>query len=117
MLGDRYGVALEKGDLKLAFEPETGSFSVWHYEHRLPLSPLTYPLVLERALAALDSLDGHGEMIAVADRLRTMSEEPFARAAGRASRPKSEALKRRLAQTRWRSRPTCTARSTVRSRW
>ena len=43
VLGERYGVALEKGDLKLAFEPETGSFSVWHYEHRLPISPLTYP--------------------------------------------------------------------------
>jgi maltooligosyltrehalose synthase len=35
VLGDRYGEALEKGDLKLAFDPEEGALSVWHFEHRI----------------------------------------------------------------------------------
>jgi hypothetical protein len=39
VLGDRYGDALEKGDLKLAFDDADGSFAVWHYEHKLPLTP------------------------------------------------------------------------------
>ena len=96
VLGDRYGDALEKGDLKLAFEPETGSFSVWHFEHRLPVCPLAYPLVLDRALAALDKLEGQSEIIAVSDRLRTMADE--ASPERRAGFPEeSETLKRRLA--------------------
>ncbi len=96
VLGDRYGNALEKGDLKLAFDPAEGSFSVHHYEHRLPLSPLSYPLVLDRALAALDELEGHAEVIAVSDRLRWMSDEVAAERRG--SFPQEgEALKGRLA--------------------
>jgi (1->4)-alpha-D-glucan 1-alpha-D-glucosylmutase len=77
VLGDRYGDALEKGDLKLAHEPEEGGFSVSHWEHRLPISPLTYPIVLDRALVALDDLQSPGGAIvmAVSDRLRAMAEE------------------------------------------
>src|SRR3712207_2951761 len=76
-LGDRYGDALEKGDLKLTFSPEEGSFSVWHWEHRLPVSPLAYPIVLERALVALDEGEeaGRAEVLAVSGRLRSMDEE------------------------------------------
>jgi (1->4)-alpha-D-glucan 1-alpha-D-glucosylmutase len=77
VLGDRYGDALEKGNLKLTFAPEEGSFSVWHYEHRLPISPLAYPIILERALVALEEGDeaGRGDVLAVSGRLRSMSEE------------------------------------------
>ena len=96
VLGDRYGEALENGDLRLVFDPEEGSFSVRHHDHRLPLTPLSYPLILDRALAALDELGGHAEVIAVSDRLRSMSEEvaPERRAAFPAE---GEELKRRLA--------------------
>ncbi|MGA0594378.1 malto-oligosyltrehalose synthase [Enterovirga sp. CN4-39] len=96
VLGDRYGDALENGDLKLAFDEAEGSFSVWHHEHKLPLSPLSYPLVLDRALAVLDELEGHSEVIAVSDRLRMMAEEssPERRAA---FPEEAELLKRRLA--------------------
>ena len=96
VLGDRYGEALEKGDLKLAFDAADGSFAVWHHEHKLPISPLCHPLVLDRALAALDDLEGQAEVIAVSDRLRTMDEErsPERRAA---FPTEAEALKRRLA--------------------
>ena len=50
VLGDAYGVVLERGEIELRFEPELGSFAVFYHEHRLPLDPRTYPRVLDRAL-------------------------------------------------------------------
>jgi (1->4)-alpha-D-glucan 1-alpha-D-glucosylmutase len=95
-LGDRYGEALEKGDLELRFDPERGAFAVHYFEHRFPISPLSYPLVLDRALAAVESLEGQAEVIAVSDRLRAMSDETFPER--RALFPEEgEVLKRRLA--------------------
>jgi (1->4)-alpha-D-glucan 1-alpha-D-glucosylmutase len=55
-------------------------FSVWHWEHRFPITPTTtYPLVLDRALAALGdfTLEAHGEILAISARLRAMGEEPL----------------------------------------
>ena len=46
-------IVLEKGDLEARLRRRGGSFSVWHCEHRFPVSPLSYPIVLDRALAAL----------------------------------------------------------------
>lgn len=46
LLGDQYGHVLERGELKLQFEPETGSFSVWYFEHRFPVRPGCYHLIL-----------------------------------------------------------------------
>jgi (1->4)-alpha-D-glucan 1-alpha-D-glucosylmutase len=98
-LGDRYGEALEKGDLKLTFDAREGSFSVWHWEHRFPVCPLSYPIVLDRALAALPDGDGRdgAEMLAVSERLRAMNDEtsPERRAAFPAE---CERLKERLAR-------------------
>ena len=77
-LGDRYGEALEKGELKLAFDAEEGSFSVWHWEHRFPVCPLSYPIVLDRALAALSGRRRAADArtcSAISERLRTMNEE------------------------------------------
>jgi (1->4)-alpha-D-glucan 1-alpha-D-glucosylmutase len=51
VLGDAYGVVLERGEIELHFEPELGSFSVFYHEHRFPLDPRTYPRVLDRVLA------------------------------------------------------------------
>jgi len=50
VLGDHYGSVLERGELRLAFEADEGSFSLWYHQHRFPLDPGCYPLVLERAL-------------------------------------------------------------------
>jgi (1->4)-alpha-D-glucan 1-alpha-D-glucosylmutase len=75
-LGDRYGEALEKGDLKLVFDAGEGSFSVWHWEHRLPVCPLSYPIVLDRALAALDGdPQAAATVLSISERLRAMNEE------------------------------------------
>jgi (1->4)-alpha-D-glucan 1-alpha-D-glucosylmutase len=95
VLGDRYGEALEKGDLKLGLDAETGSFSVWHFDTRLPLSPLSYPLILDRALASLDDVGDSPELIAVSERLRTMSDEPLPERRTTFVE-ESEALKQRL---------------------
>lgn len=46
ILGDHYGAVLENGQLRLEFDPETGNFSVFYYEHRFPLDPREYPRIL-----------------------------------------------------------------------
>jgi (1->4)-alpha-D-glucan 1-alpha-D-glucosylmutase len=51
VLADPYGVVLERGDLKLQFERELGSFAIHYHEHRMPLDPRTYPRVLDAVLA------------------------------------------------------------------
>ncbi len=45
-LGDHYGRVLERGELKLRFEPETGTFSVWYHDHRFPIAPAQYARIL-----------------------------------------------------------------------
>jgi (1->4)-alpha-D-glucan 1-alpha-D-glucosylmutase len=49
VLGDHYRQILEGGELVLEFDSEAGSLSARYYEHRCPLDPRTYPLVLEEA--------------------------------------------------------------------
>ncbi len=56
LLEDQYGRVLEAGKLRLAFDE--GTFSLWHYQTRLPVAPCTYPCILERALAALAGAPG-----------------------------------------------------------
>ena len=96
-LGRRYGEALEAGELPLAYDDADGGFSVWHFEHRFPISPLNYPIVLDRALAALadDDVPGRTDLLAVSARLRTI-EETEERSPAHVE--ESEALKRRLAE-------------------
>jgi malto-oligosyltrehalose synthase/4-alpha-glucanotransferase len=60
VLGDHYGLVLERGELKLAFDAQSGSFSVFYFEHRLPVDPREYPRILERALRTLGPADLSG---------------------------------------------------------
>lgn len=53
VLGDHYGQVLERGELKLVFDPEQGEFSIWYWDHRFPIDPREYPRIL---LARLDHL-------------------------------------------------------------
>jgi (1->4)-alpha-D-glucan 1-alpha-D-glucosylmutase len=50
VLAESYGVVLERGDLKLAFERELGSFAIHYHEHRMPLDPRTYPRLIDAVL-------------------------------------------------------------------
>lgn len=51
VLGDRYGAVLERGELKLRYD--SAGFSVHYWEHGFPISPTTYPNILEREIDAL----------------------------------------------------------------
>jgi len=53
ILGQQYGEILENGEFKITFNPEQGSFQLSYYDHRWPLNPNTYPLILN---AGLDTL-------------------------------------------------------------
>ena len=98
-LGQRYGEALETGTLELRFDAEKGAFSVWHYEHQLPIRPFSYPTILNRMLAALGAVDDDtaAELLAISERLRAMSIDPDE--VRRQGFPEeAEGLKRRLAE-------------------
>jgi (1->4)-alpha-D-glucan 1-alpha-D-glucosylmutase len=47
ILGDHYRAALERGEVQLVFDVEAGAFFVNYYEHRFPIDPGTYPMILE----------------------------------------------------------------------
>ena len=47
-LGAPYGEILEGGELKLKYEPETGSAAVFYHDHRFPIDPRTRPDDFER---------------------------------------------------------------------
>jgi len=48
VLGDQYGIVLERGELKLTFERERGEFSIFYFQHRFPVNPREYPRILGR---------------------------------------------------------------------
>ncbi|WP_243373422.1 malto-oligosyltrehalose synthase [Microvirga solisilvae] len=74
ILGNVYGETLEKGELELKFDEREGSFSVWHWEHRLPICPATYPLVLAPVLAAVEDGVKTNDLLSVTERLAALSE-------------------------------------------
>src|SRR5579862_5802376 len=47
VLGDQYGVILERGDIELRLDQADGSFSAWYYDHRFPISPHSYAAILD----------------------------------------------------------------------
>ena len=56
VLGDQYGVILEAGEIVLRFDPDQGRFSFWYYEHRFPVSPLSYGRILAAGGPVLQEL-------------------------------------------------------------
>jgi (1->4)-alpha-D-glucan 1-alpha-D-glucosylmutase len=42
VLGDQYGKVLQSGEMKLEFDPASGTFSVWYHDHRFPIDPRDY---------------------------------------------------------------------------
>ena len=56
VLGDQYGKVLAAGEIKLAFDPEDGTFSAWYYVHRFPIDPRDYPRILAAARGEAGSL-------------------------------------------------------------
>ncbi|HEX4023112.1 MAG TPA: malto-oligosyltrehalose synthase [Steroidobacteraceae bacterium] len=57
VLGDQYGIELERGVLRLKFDEQEGSFSLWAYDtHRLPIWPPDYARILPDGLLGLEEL-------------------------------------------------------------
>ena len=48
-----YGDTLENGELTISFNEQAGCFSVWYYQHRLPITPREYPRLLQHRLNLL----------------------------------------------------------------
>lgn len=96
-LSGLYGDVLEKGELQLKFDPKEGSVSVWHWEHRFPICPATYPLVLDHALSAMSDQAKASDLRLLTERLRALVDR--ASMDNRASLPdEAEKAKRDLAQ-------------------
>jgi (1->4)-alpha-D-glucan 1-alpha-D-glucosylmutase len=56
VLGAQYGEELREGKLALRFADD-GTFAVWAYDaHKLPVCPLTYPMILGHDSEALDRI-------------------------------------------------------------
>ncbi len=53
VLGDQYGIVLDRGELKLTFDKQQGEFSIWYFQHRFPVNPREYPSILRSELEAL----------------------------------------------------------------
>jgi (1->4)-alpha-D-glucan 1-alpha-D-glucosylmutase len=100
VLGDQYGVVLERGELKLA--REGGSFFVLYWDHRFPVAPRSVPQVLRHRLENLRDALGPEEpsvwelesICASLDKLAPRSETDRAKVEERAR--EKEVAKRRL---------------------
>lgn len=51
-LGDQYGKVLENGELSVEFGG--GAFNIAYYDHRFPVAPDTYPMMLDGVLTRLE---------------------------------------------------------------
>jgi (1->4)-alpha-D-glucan 1-alpha-D-glucosylmutase len=52
ILGRPYGEALQAGEIELKYEPASGSFAAWYFEHKLPINPQRYSEMLRTIVAA-----------------------------------------------------------------
>src|SRR3954470_23794738 len=50
VLGDHYGLVLERGEITLGFDAGTGSFSIHYYDSSFPIDPREYPRILAHVL-------------------------------------------------------------------
>lgn len=103
VLGDHYGSLLERGEIRLAYDAAAGSFSAFYYEHRFPVDPCQYPVVLERAMKAAraESVPGAvlDEFASLVTAFRNLPGRDKAEAERRIERNRDkEVHKRRLAR-------------------
>src|SRR5690606_27384192 len=102
LLGEHYGLVLERGELTLAFEADSGRFVTAYHEHRLPIDPREACAVLLRAHELLAASGGAKEaseaLAAIADRFAELpSRATGAQAAGERARD-ADVLKQQLAR-------------------
>src|SRR5262245_7596435 len=64
ILGDQYGLVLERHELRPEFDAQRGSFHVRYHDHRLPIDPRGYSVLIRAALARPS--DPGAELLALA---------------------------------------------------
>jgi len=87
-LGAPYGEALDRGELQLGFE--AGRFLIAYYDHRIPLTPLSYPLLFQEFLSSLERQEIYWELKALSEVYAALT--PSDREQAEALRPRLEAL-------------------------
>jgi (1->4)-alpha-D-glucan 1-alpha-D-glucosylmutase len=107
VLGDPYGVVLERGELELRFERESGSFAVFYHEHRMPIDPKTYPRITDRVPDSDELLSLSRGFKGLVDRHELTDEQIAQRDEAK------EHLKRRLIAVCNNEPPVCEAIETV----
>ena len=77
ILGDQYGNILEGQELKVVLEE--GEFFVHYSEHRFPLEPRTYVLILEHRLQELQAglPEGHADIAELLSIITALKHLPF----------------------------------------
>lgn len=50
VLGDAYGIVLERGELRVQFDAASGNFSIHYHDHRLPIDPREYPRIFSKPI-------------------------------------------------------------------
>lgn len=99
VLGDHYGDVLMSGEVVLHFDAVSGSLALHYFEHRFPLAPESYPMVLMRAQARLEDVDVAASLASTATALGHLPGRDTAEAAQRLERARDkELLKTRLAR-------------------
>ncbi|MDH5577626.1 MAG: malto-oligosyltrehalose synthase, partial [Betaproteobacteria bacterium] len=98
-LGDHYGNVLAGKDLVLAFEREAGAFALRYHEHRFPLDPRTYPVLLKHAEALLPQAEARAALSSLAAAFGHLPARDAADAAAIAERVRDKEIhKARLAR-------------------
>lgn len=90
LLGDQFGKVLESGQLKVCYRE--GTFWLEYYQHRLPIAPRAYSIILSQNLEKLRQRlgDGHAEMLEILSILTAIRNLP----------PRTETDAERLAERR-----------------
>ncbi len=70
IIGTSYGQALHHGEIELRYDADSGSFSAWYYEHRLPIAPERYGDILRALVKEANAADAPvgKEILALASR-------------------------------------------------
>jgi (1->4)-alpha-D-glucan 1-alpha-D-glucosylmutase len=96
ILGDQYGVVLERGEIRLLFEAKAGCFVLVYREHRLPIDPASYGGLIRRVLQAAAARALPAEALAALATLAASFEQLPSRDSG----DEAARTRRRAAQAR-----------------
>ena len=57
VLGKPYGDALNGGEIRLKYDPETGAFAAWYFDHKFPINPQRYGEMLRTIVNAANAAE------------------------------------------------------------